>query len=287
MDPLVIIAPLSVALHVVQQMFGGTGYYDTSGLWWPYEKSQGPRTPLSASATPFTATTLRKGHANEEDIDYKPIPADEAAATPIPRRPKMPPSAYQIFVQNTRPTITGSASEAAKELSKRWLSMEPVQKQTFEKLAQDQKAQYDRDVTEFKKITKCDDPCIQDTCALTQRIGTARLDRKGIGSPIQRIGTARQQLHHRGGVSLPSLTRFTGYHLFVIRICDGLSGSSSEVADQALEFWDALDPEEKAEYEQTAVDMDDVEQEEARKEYDHAVSDFGDGHATQKEEDSE
>ena len=127
MDPLVIAAPLSVALHVVQQMLGGSGWYDTSDLWRPFEPLHGQRTSLSASATPFMPTTPRKADMNDEDDGCMPNPADEEVKVSIPVEPKMPPSAYQMFIQKSTPAMTGSATKPAKELSKLWRDVEPSQ----------------------------------------------------------------------------------------------------------------------------------------------------------------
>ena len=54
MEPLVIIAPLGVALGLLQQTVESTGWYDVTGLWWPFEEQATRRTRPWASAEPFT-----------------------------------------------------------------------------------------------------------------------------------------------------------------------------------------------------------------------------------------
>ena len=56
MEPLVLIAPLSVALSVLQGYWGGKGWYDCTGLWTPFQAAydeRKPRTGLRATAAPF------------------------------------------------------------------------------------------------------------------------------------------------------------------------------------------------------------------------------------------
>ena len=53
MEPLVIIAPFSVALYFFQQSIGGKGWYDATGLWQPWTQLS-PSTNLSAAAAPFS-----------------------------------------------------------------------------------------------------------------------------------------------------------------------------------------------------------------------------------------
>ena len=63
MEPLVILAPVSLAIAVINDHWQN-GYLDSTGLWWPC------RTPLKASATPFWPTApYGQGNKTSHDAD--------------------------------------------------------------------------------------------------------------------------------------------------------------------------------------------------------------------------
>ena len=63
----------------------------------------------------------------------------------------MPPSAYLLFVRNTRSAVVGSASEAAKQLSATWCALPPHVKAAYEDEAKKMKDRHARDLLAFKK----------------------------------------------------------------------------------------------------------------------------------------
>lgn len=67
-----------------------------------------------------------------------------------PKEPKMPQSAYQLYVTEKRPTLTGSVGEVAKALSTSWSSLPEDEKDVFEKTAKELKEQYEKDMAEYK-----------------------------------------------------------------------------------------------------------------------------------------
>uniref|UniRef100_A0A7S1WEU3 HMG box domain-containing protein n=1 Tax=Alexandrium catenella TaxID=2925 RepID=A0A7S1WEU3_ALECA len=68
-----------------------------------------------------------------------------------PKEPKRPPSAYFIFVQETRSTLpSGKISEVAKQLTELWNNQTAEQKQAFQEKAAALKEQYDKDMAEYK-----------------------------------------------------------------------------------------------------------------------------------------
>ena len=380
MEPLVLVAPLSVALSLLPGSWDGNGRYDETGLWWPFSVTSVPlcmasparsitpqdRTSLRADAQPFIPKSLAPEHKDAKNPevlirtshadslvqrkesqakrmpcflrldDWLPIRAvsrshaclapsrfqevsihaswdrppeiedeyadseDDSSQPPLwhaagtTEEPKIPPSAYQLFVQHTRPGIAGSPQEVAKLLSTSWSCMPAHDKAPYEDRARQLYDNSARHLTGGHKQQERPRSTAGRHLRERKRRREISIQTEGIGTPG---GTSDAELHQHGGVSLQSQSRFTGYHLFVIQIHDGLSGSWSEVADQILELWDALDPEEKVEYEQIVSYLNDVELEDARTEYDHAISERGnwddnnvdhdDGDSTQKEEDTE
>ena len=62
----------------------------------------------------------------------------------------MPPSAYQIYVQEKRATLTGSVGEVAKQLSTAWSTLGQEEKTGYEDKAKELKEQYDKDLAAYK-----------------------------------------------------------------------------------------------------------------------------------------
>ncbi|CAJ1421952.1 unnamed protein product, partial [Effrenium voratum] len=68
-----------------------------------------------------------------------------------PKAPKMPPGAYQLFVQDKRPTLAGkSMQEVAKELSALWSQCSAEDKKPFEEKAAELKEDYEEKLKEYK-----------------------------------------------------------------------------------------------------------------------------------------
>jgi hypothetical protein len=73
----------------------------------------------------------------------------------VPKEPKMPPSAYQFYVQDKRPTLTGSVGEVAKQLSTSWSSLSNEGKAPFVNKAKEMKHKYDKDLAAFRNTEPC------------------------------------------------------------------------------------------------------------------------------------
>ena len=70
--------------------------------------------------------------------------------------PKKPPSHYLLFSQEERLKIkienpSFSTSECAKELSRRWSVVSPVEKQRFQQLAEQARNKYDQDMATYRQ----------------------------------------------------------------------------------------------------------------------------------------
>lgn len=100
--------------------------------------------------------------AREETNTLENSPAEEPdAASPksavVEKRvaePRRPPNAYQLFVIDTRPTLTGDTGENAKTLSALWSGMDEAIKKSYKKMAQDLMRSYDSDWANFKTASK-------------------------------------------------------------------------------------------------------------------------------------
>ena len=75
---------------------------------------------------------------------------NNTSAGDITEAPKFPPSSYQLFVQATRPLISGTLSNVAMQLSGRWSGLDPAVKEKYEDYAKELKALYDRDLAKYK-----------------------------------------------------------------------------------------------------------------------------------------
>eukprot|EP00931_Biecheleriopsis_adriatica_P084991 TRINITY_DN5912_c0_g1_i1.p1 TRINITY_DN5912_c0_g1~~TRINITY_DN5912_c0_g1_i1.p1 ORF type:complete len:1229 (-),score=455.15 TRINITY_DN5912_c0_g1_i1:71-3757(-) len=67
-----------------------------------------------------------------------------------PKQPKSPPGAYQLFVAEKRPSMSGKIGEVAKELSNMWKDLSDEDKKPFEEKAAELKAEYDKEMAEYK-----------------------------------------------------------------------------------------------------------------------------------------
>jgi len=68
-----------------------------------------------------------------------------------PKEPKRPPSAYFLFVQETRSKLPpGKISEVAKQLTEMWNNLTPEEKKVFEEKAEELKKSYDKEMAEYK-----------------------------------------------------------------------------------------------------------------------------------------
>ena len=79
MDSLVIVAPLHVALDIIQGHGDKTGWYDFSGLWRPYMQEPDQhksRTTLRATADPFVPGTQLREQRREPDSSEEPAQSD-------------------------------------------------------------------------------------------------------------------------------------------------------------------------------------------------------------------
>ena len=66
----------------------------------------------------------------------------------------MPPSAYFLYVQENRASLTGSSSEVAKQLALSWSTLSQDVKTGFENEAKKLKEQCDTDLAAFKKVRR-------------------------------------------------------------------------------------------------------------------------------------
>ena len=64
--------------------------------------------------------------------------------------PLFPPSPYQLFMQEVRPTLSGTIAELAKQITRQWATMDPVSKRKYEDKAKILKSSYDKDFAEYR-----------------------------------------------------------------------------------------------------------------------------------------
>ena len=60
--------------------------------------------------------------------------------------------------------------------------------------------------------------------------------------------------------------------MFVVQVCGSLTGDWPRVVWQLSEMWDALDPDEKTEYDKIVLTLSHAECEELKQELDYAIS---------------
>lgn len=94
-----------------------------------------------------------------------PQPQGKAAGKPIkdPNAPKKPLSAYFLFSQDERLKVKSefpdySITEVAKELGRRWASIDPSLKQQYEQRYQESRREYEQAMTAYKPQKKKKDP---------------------------------------------------------------------------------------------------------------------------------
>ena len=93
-------------------------------------------TQISSYSTPDDPQQLSSANARAPDGDVQ--------------APKMPSSAYQLFVKRQRPTLTGTIGEIATQLSQQWAFMDTDTQEKFEIEAIQLKLQYDKDMAVYK-----------------------------------------------------------------------------------------------------------------------------------------
>lgn len=98
-------------------------------------------------------------------IGIKPIMGQKVNQKPMkdPNAPKKPLSAYFLFSQEERLKVKNenpdlSITEVAKELGKRWATLDPAVKQSYEHRYQDARKHYDQEMSHYKPQKKKKDP---------------------------------------------------------------------------------------------------------------------------------
>lgn len=98
-------------------------------------------------------------------MGIKPMMGQKVNQKPMkdPNAPKKPLSAYFLFSQEERLKVKNenpdfSITEVAKELGKRWATLDPAVKQNFEQRYQDARKQYDAEMSHYKPQKKKKDP---------------------------------------------------------------------------------------------------------------------------------
>jgi len=72
-------------------------------------------------------------------------------AEDAPKEPKRPPSAYFLFVQETRSKLPpGKIGEVARQLTSMWQNLNPEEKKVYEDKTEELKKQYEKDMAEYK-----------------------------------------------------------------------------------------------------------------------------------------
>ena len=74
----------------------------------------------------------------------------EVRVSTTPSEPKFPASAYQMYVQENRPAMTGDLVEVARKLRTLWTEIGADGRQTFEDKAKVAKDQYEQDMATYK-----------------------------------------------------------------------------------------------------------------------------------------
>mmetsp|Transcript_102896 Transcript_102896/g.320623 ORF Transcript_102896/g.320623 Transcript_102896/m.320623 type:complete len:1217 (+) Transcript_102896:71-3721(+) len=92
-----------------------------------------------------------KGAAEKKDRQLK-AKAKFLGGEEAPKEPKRPPSAYFLFVQETRSKLPpgGKISEVAKQLTEMWQKLTAEEKKVYEEKAEELKKQYDKDMAAYK-----------------------------------------------------------------------------------------------------------------------------------------
>jgi len=109
---------------------------------------------------------VRQVHqSGQSNVGIKPIIGQKVNQKPMkdPNAPKKPLSAYFLFSQEERLKVKGenpelSITEVAKELGKRWATLEPSIKQSYEHRYQDSRKLYDAEMSQYKPQKKKKDP---------------------------------------------------------------------------------------------------------------------------------
>lgn len=98
-------------------------------------------------------------------VGIKPVIGQKVNQKPMkdPNAPKKPLSAYFLFSQEERLKVKNenpdlSITEVAKELGKRWATLEPSIKQSYEHRYQDSRKLYDAEMSQYKPQKKKKDP---------------------------------------------------------------------------------------------------------------------------------
>jgi len=101
----------------------------------------------------------------QTQVGIKPIMGQKVNQKPMkdPNAPKKPLSAYFLFSQEERLKVKGenpdmSITEVAKELGKRWATIDPVAKQSYEAKYQESRKLYDAEMSHYKPQKKKKDP---------------------------------------------------------------------------------------------------------------------------------
>jgi len=109
---------------------------------------------------------VRQVHqTGQSNVGIKPIIGQKVNQKPMkdPNAPKKPLSAYFLFSQEERLKVKSenpelSITEVAKELGKRWATLEPSIKQSYEHRYQDSRKLYDAEMSQYKPQKKKKDP---------------------------------------------------------------------------------------------------------------------------------
>lgn len=109
---------------------------------------------------------VRQVHqTGQSNVGIKPIIGQKVNQKPMkdPNAPKKPLSAYFLFSQEERLKVKNenpelSITEVAKELGKRWATLEPSIKQSYEHRYQDSRKLYDAEMSQYKPQKKKKDP---------------------------------------------------------------------------------------------------------------------------------